>query len=101
MTQLERLKLKITDEDDILNDVLESAKAVILCRRFPFGVPTDVIDVPIEYKDLQVRIAIELYNKFGAEGQTGHSENGISRTYESSGISKSLLDEIIPLCGVI
>ncbi|MGN0620552.1 MAG: phage head-tail connector protein [Porcipelethomonas sp.] len=102
MTQLERLKLKIDDGDDkILNDALESAKSVILVRRFPFGVPENVTDVPAEYKDLQIRIAVELYNRSGAEGQTGHSENGISRTYESAGISQSLINEIVPFCGGI
>ena len=33
----------------------------------------------------------EIYAKAGAEGQTGHSENGISRTYDSAWISPKLL----------
>ena len=39
MTQLERLKIRITEKvnDVELEDILESAKAVILSRRFPFG----------------------------------------------------------------
>ena len=39
MTQLERLKIRITENvlDAELEDILESAKAVILSRRFPFG----------------------------------------------------------------
>lgn len=48
------------------------------------------------YKNLQVRIAIELYNKQGVEGQTSHSENGISRSYSSSDISNDLLKQILP-----
>nr|DAD91334.1 MAG TPA: tail connector protein [Siphoviridae sp. ctBmU27] len=96
MTQLERLKIRITDEvtDEELSDILESAKAVILSRRYPFG------DMPEEleprYLDLQIRIAVEMYNKIGTEGQTAHSENGVSRSYASAAVSPELLREITP-----
>lgn len=33
---------------------------------------------------------VEIYGKAGGEGQTSHSENGISRTYERAWISDSL-----------
>ena len=33
---------------------------------------------------------VEIYAKAGAEGQKSHSENGISRTYDSSWISSSI-----------
>lgn len=33
----------------------------------------------------------EIYAKAGAEGQTAHSENGISRSYDSAWISPKLL----------
>lgn len=33
----------------------------------------------------------DVYAKAGAEGQVGHSENGISRSYESSWITPKLL----------
>ena len=101
MTQLERLKIRITEKvnDVELEDLLESAKAVILSRRFPFG------DVPEElenrYKDLQIRIAVEMFNKQGVEGQLSHSENGVSRSYSSAGVSEELLREITPKAGVV
>lgn len=101
MTQLERLKIRITEKvDDIeLEDILESAKAVILSRRFPFG------EIPLEleerYKDLQIRIAVEMFNKRGAEGETAHSENGVSRSYSSASVSEELLREITPKVGVV
>ena len=101
MTQLERLKIRITENasDMELEDLLESAKAVILSRRFPFG------DVPDEienrYKDLQIRIAVELFSKLGAEGELSHSENGVSRSYASAGVSEDLLREITPKGGVV
>ena len=102
MTQLERLRIRIPEKhitDIELEDILESAKAVILSRRFPFG------DYPEEienrYKDLQIRIAVEMFNKVGVEGQVSHSENGISRTYSSASVSEELLREITPKAGVV
>jgi hypothetical protein len=102
MTQLERLKSRITEKDvsdTELEDILESAKAVILSRRFPFGeYPAEIED---RYKDLQIRIAIEMFNKQGAEGEIAHSENGVSRTYSSASVSEELVREITPKAGVI
>jgi hypothetical protein len=101
MTQLERLKLRIPEnKNDLeLEDVLESAKAVILSRRYPFGEqPTELEP---KYMDLQIRIAVEMYNKRGVEGQTSHSENGVSRSYSSASVSEELLREITPKVGVV
>jgi hypothetical protein len=101
MTQLERLKIRITEDvNDIeLEEILESAKAVILSRRYPFG--NYPLDIEERYKDLQIRIAVEMYNKRGAEGETSHSENGVSRTYSSANVSEELLREITPKAGVV
>jgi hypothetical protein len=101
MTELERLKIRITEkvDDNVLLDILASAKAVILSRRFPFGEqPTELEE---KYKDLQIRIAVEMFNKQGAEGETAHSENGISRSYASASVSEDLLKEITPKVGVV
>lgn len=101
MTQLERLKIRITENvtDAELEDILESAKAVILSRRFPFGEqPTEIEP---RYMDLQIRIAVEMFNKQGAEGELSHSENGVSRSYSSAGVSEELLREITPKAGVV
>ena len=101
MTQLDRLKIRITENvsDIELEDILESAKAVIMSRRFPFGEqPAEIED---KYKDLQIRIAVEMFNKRGAEGETAHSENGVSRSYASANVSEDLLKEITPKVGVV
>ena len=102
MTQLERLRIRIPEKhitDIELEDILESAKAVILSRRFPFGDYPE--DIEPRYKDLQIRIAVEMANKVGVEGQVNHSENGISRTYSSASVSEELLREITPKAGVV
>lgn len=107
MEQLERLKIRITDNITVaeLEDILESAKNIILSRRYPFGdFPVDEQGETIlepRYKDLQIRIAVELYAKIGVEGQTAHTENGVSRTYENANVSESLLREITPKVGIV
>lgn len=93
MTQLELLKslLGSTPESDaVLEFYLDNAKDIICDIR-----NTDIVES--KYLTTQIKIAIELYNKRGAEGQTAHSENGISRTYEKSDVSSSLLSQITPM----
>jgi hypothetical protein len=101
VTQLERLKIRIPENNNDLEleDVLESAKAVILSRRYPYG--EQPLEIEEKYKDLQIRIAVEMYNKRGVEGQTSHSENGVSRSYSSANVSEELLREITPKAGVV
>lgn len=101
MTQLERLKKRIPEEPDdgVLEDVLESAKNIILGRRHPFDEWPE--DVEPRYQDLQIRIAVDMYNRIGAEGQIGHSENGISRSWGEEWVSGQLLREIVPYAGVL
>ena len=109
MDILNRLKLRLTDGDnvpdeDVLEDCIETAKNAILARRFPYQ-PWPNVDgetyVEPMYLDLEFRIALDLYNKIGAEGELTHSENGISRTFESSWVSKQLLEEVVPFCSAI
>lgn len=107
MNVLERL-VNRTKEDDIelLADLVETAKYAILSRRFPYkNWPTDpdTGDTCVEpqYEDLQYRIALDLYNKQGAEGELRHDEHSVTRTYESSWISAQLLQEITPYCGTV
>lgn len=115
MNTLAILKLRLPDiqddiSDDLLLSFLESAKIAILTRRYPYQEFPSIVkeDGTIEYSleprylDLQIRMAIELVSKLGAEGQKSHSENGISRGWENgAGISDSLLDEVIPKAGVL
>lgn len=100
MDALSRLKARTGETNEVLlQDLLESAKSAILARRFPFGEWPDELET--KYLDLQFRIALDLYAKIGAEGQTGHTENSISRQWESSWISAELLQEVTPMCGSV
>lgn len=110
MDVLERLKLRLEADnngddsnlevsDAVLMDCMETAKSAILARRYPFGGGPD--ELPRRYLDLQFRIALELVNKMGAEGETAHNENGVSRTYQSAWISDELLREVVPYGRVV
>lgn len=105
MTMQERrahlLRLIGTSLDYELADLyLQMAGDAILSRAYPFDGPDTVRELPERYHLLQVEIAAYLIAKRGAEGQTSHSENGISRSYESGGIPASYLRRIVPECGV-
>lgn len=91
----------ITGETDeaVINVYLDIAGQKIIARAYPFR--GDVSDVPDKYKTLQCEIAAYMLNKRGAEGQTGHSENGINRTYENADVPASMMSIIVPECGVI
>lgn len=98
--QLNRLKNRIDEDDNILlSELLESSKYIIMARRYPCSDFPEGLEN--RYKDLQIRIAVDLYNKLGAEGETEHSENGVSRSYGAENVSTDLLKEIVPKVGVL
>lgn len=93
MRQISRLKTRLgglEGQDELLKLLLDDAAEIICNIR-----NSDIVEE--QYLGVQIRIAVELYNKMGAEGQTSHSENGLSRTYENSDVSDSLLQMITPV----
>ena len=89
-----------TANEDLLQHLLWQAEGIVLNRRYPFGSPEGAT-VSSAYEHIQLQIAVELYSKMGAEGQTGHSENGINRSYEAADVSPSLLKRIVPVAGSV
>lgn len=85
--------------DDILISYLKIAGDKIINRAYPYD--ETVTEVPRRYGVLQCDIAKYLLNKRGADGETAHSENGISRTYASADVPESLMSEVIPCVGVL
>ena len=87
------------DSDDVLLTYLTLAGRKIINRAYPYN--NDVNDVPRRYGYLQCEMAAYMLNKRGAEGETSHSENGISRSYESADVPESMLSQIVPFCEVL
>lgn len=103
---LDKMKLIIgplaydVDNDELLFSYLEEAGEVILNRLYPFRSVRlkEGNAVPDRYKELQVEIAVFLFNKRGIEGESLHSENGVSRSYGGeTDIPKHLLLQITPV----
>lgn len=93
MNQLLLLKSLLGNQEvsnELLQFYLDSARDIICDIR-------NSDKVESKYLNIQVKMAIEMFNKRGAEGQVGHSENGISRTYEKADISESLISQITPM----
>lgn len=103
MTESEKIVLlqTMTEEENrtILSAYLNLAGSKVLQAAFPFD--KTVKEVPECYAGNQLAIAAYLVNKRGAEGETAHSENGVSRSYENGDIPDSLLRGITPMVGVL
>ena len=103
MTDTEKLTMltAMTGEKDesVLSTYLSIAGNKVLKRAYPFD--STVTVVPDRYAYNQVEIAAYLVNKRGAEGETAHSENGISRSYEDGDVPPTLLREIVPCASLI
>lgn len=79
--------------DSVILVYLTKAEDAVLRRRYPFKFPENP-KVPREYEMLQCELASRYFFRRGGEGETGHSENGISRTYGSAN-DEDLLMEVI------
>jgi len=107
--QLTKLKKKIPyDEDvfettenyeDVLNDLLDDSKDILLETLYPFDDFTD-LEVPTQYYGWQLRCCVELYNMADKQGITNYSENSLSWTKLSDGLSNSLMNKITSKVGV-
>ncbi|MEK5038979.1 phage head-tail connector protein [Sporosarcina sp. FSL K6-3457] len=79
MTPLVKLKLQLgikdSEQDGLLQLSLDDIEADILTW-------TNRTKLPRSLESIQRQIAVIQYNKQGIEGQTSHSEGGISRSFE-------------------
>ena len=79
------LELEIDYAIGVIND----------CRRFT---PSSNRPYDKKYEHLIVPMCVHAISKYGAEGESAHSENGISRTYSGADdYPKEILMKIIPL----
>lgn len=85
------------ESDEVLSTYLNLASQKVIKKRDPFN-SRNLTEVPLEYEHVQLELACYMINKRGAEGESSHSENGVSRTYISE---SKILSSITPLVGVI
>lgn len=86
MTALERIKALLPEVPQ------EQLEALMLDAGEMIKAYTRRASVPDVLTGAQVRLAMILYNRMGTEGETSHSEGGVSRTMEGmpSEIEKQL-----------
>ena len=105
MTNLERLRVRVPEATDAeLEDVLESAKDVILSRAFVSlkdASDEDKASALSIHNEKLLNAAVVIYNMRGVEGQASHSENGVARTYAECAGMKPILESIIPRGNVV
>lgn len=107
--QLPKLKDRIPYDVDIFEDtnmwesvlkaLLEDSKSIALEVLFPFEDYSD-LPLPKKYYNWQIRCCIELYNIADKQGYTNYSENSLSFTKLSDGLSNSLMNKLIPKVGI-
>jgi hypothetical protein len=86
-----------TADVDVLESELMAAESMILNKMYPFGYD-EGMTIPPRYEQLQIKLAIELYSQRGAEGQTAHGENGVTRSWPE--VSR-ILKQIMPHCSSV
>lgn len=107
--KLARLKAIVNEPSlsaETLGVYLDMAEEKILNRLYPMQDTSKVnasgeliYRIPSKYDSLCVELASRYVFRRGFEGQTGSSENGISRTYGSAN-DEDLLKEVVQVIGV-
>lgn len=98
---LEELKIELGNEADFSEYVLSvkiknAIREVKAARKYPANYTSTMIEADMERFYATIRnVALYDYNMRGAEGEAGHTENGITRTYTDR---NKLFYDVIPLC---
>jgi hypothetical protein len=96
-TVLKSREIEVLDSDTpiLKYEIKRAIKQINRCRRFT---PTEDKPYDEKYEDLIIPLSLSAFTKIGADGETVHSENGITRHYTSGGdYPIELLKEIVPL----
>lgn len=95
------LNIGITEEQRI-GVYLNLAKAEIISWLYGYtDKDINECELPAKYDTVQVNAVIAGYSISGAENQTSHSENGISRTFKHSDMSDYIRSNVTPFAGVM
>lgn len=96
---LARVKADTGEADDsVASSYISKARERVLNRRYPYATDSELAsaEVPARYQEEQAELAAVLWAKRGVEGETAHSEGGVSRTY---GSEDDILRRVLPYVG--
>lgn len=85
-----------TDEE-LARSYLDVASGMVVQRAYPFVADRSVLALPEQYDSLHLQLAVTLWARRGAEGETLHDENGIKRRYVDL---ESILGQVVPYVGI-
>lgn len=83
-------------DDALVGAYLRVARDAILAARNPLADDPSSCAWEARYDTLLCEVAADLLCRRGAEGETAHKENGVDRTWASAGISRHLLQRVVP-----
>lgn len=97
-----KLYLGITDnsQDALINAYVEDAGKEILGWRYSYATNIPAA-VPVEYETTQIQAVLAGYGIRGAEGQTSHNENGISREFKYDDMVAYIRSHVITIARTI
>ena len=94
-----KITLGVTEDADIaiLSEVLNDAISEIKeARKYPSDMPVSEIEEDmLKYISNVKKLTKYDYNQVGAEFQSSHNENGVSRSY---GDRRKCFDGVVPFC---
>lgn len=71
-------------------------------RSFPSSFTDEKIENDMKnHLSTMAMAVVDIFVKSGAEGETSHSENGISRVYENAYISESVFKDVFPYVDIL
>ena len=83
----------------VIGDLLENSKFIALSNIYPYEDYSN-IELPAKYLNWQIRASIELYNLADKFNFLNYSENGLTWSKLTDGLSRSLMSELIPNVGI-
>ena len=100
------LGISDTSEDALLTAYLASAKDEILAWVYSYtedynSGALDDNEVPRQYEQVQIHAVIAGYSIRGAEGESAHNENGISRSFKYEDMVSYIHAKCVPKAGVL
>ena len=96
------LGLDATDEshDALLTAYLTAAGQEIISWRFSYGTE-EITEVPQEFAMTQVFAVMAGFSQMGGEGQTMHTENGVSLSFKYADMIGYIRANVRPICKVV
>lgn len=85
--------------NQVLEDLLNDSKSICLEVIFPYEDFSEY-DLPLKYYNWQIRCCIELYNLADKQGIASYSENNLSWTKYTDGLSKDLMSKLVAKVGI-